>query len=317
MARNHARVHVAIWQDPEFVRLNARSQRLYLFLLSQPNLNHLGVLPLTLRRWAGTSLDCTPETLEDDLVALEDARFVVVDDQAEELLVRTLLRNDGVYKQPNVMRGAIASVPSIHSFHIRRALLAEVDRIDLSDVQEDRRADARTLLTTLRDDLAKRSPNPTPTPSGRVTETPGEGFTEPQAIPPTHTRAQPLVLSPSSHPSHKDTSSPLRDDGFTEFWSAYPRKVGKQAAAKAYTKALRTVAAPVLVEAATQLRDDPNLPETSFVPHATTWLNRGGWDDPPYPTPLRAVGGRVEQGDALLRRWHEQALAGQIPELGA
>lgn len=119
----------------------------------------------------------------------------------------------------------------------------------------------------------------------------------------------------------KTSPSSLRDDalpeGFEAFWDEYPRRVGKQDAIKAYRKALKKTDPVTLLAGAMVYRNDPNR-EQEFTAHPATWLNRGGWDDDPLPARgLRAVPTRVQEQDALLRRWHDEALNGQMPELGA
>jgi predicted phage replisome organizer len=74
---------------------------------------------------------------------------------------------------------------------------------------------------------------------------------------------------------------PNGGDGFDEFWSAYPRKVGKAAARKAYTKVIRSVMPETLL---TALRGQISSPQWlkdngAFIPHPTTWLNQGRWED--------------------------------------
>ena len=71
--------------------------------------------------------------------------------------------------------------------------------------------------------------------------------------------------------------------GFEEFWQAYPRKVGKDAAAKAFAK--RKVNAALLAQMLQALeRQRPNLDRREngrFIPHPATWLNEGRWQDEP------------------------------------
>jgi len=70
---------------------------------------------------------------------------------------------------------------------------------------------------------------------------------------------------------------------FDEFWQVYPRKVGKEAARKAFAKTVRDEA-PVIVEGATRFANDPYLPQDkNFIPHPATWLNAGRWLDEPLP----------------------------------
>jgi hypothetical protein len=72
---------------------------------------------------------------------------------------------------------------------------------------------------------------------------------------------------------------------FDDFWEHYPRKVGKDDARKAWDKAVKVkkVDAARIVEGAQRFAADPNLPEKQFIPHPSTWLARGGWDDEPCP----------------------------------
>jgi hypothetical protein len=133
----HGRILTSIWEDDEFKRLAAAEQRLYLFLLSQANVNHAGLLPVTLKRWASKAPDLTVATIEQQLAVLEEARFVVLDDESEELLIRTFIRNDGVWRQPNVMAAAVSAAGDISSLKLRRALLVEMERLPLEQLSDE------------------------------------------------------------------------------------------------------------------------------------------------------------------------------------
>jgi len=88
----------------------------------------------------------------------------------------------------------------------------------------------------------------------------------------------------------KDSSSPaapatvrVPTGAFDTFWSAYPRKVGKDAARRAFDKAARRVGHDTITAGAYRFAADPNLPAKEFIPHPATWLNAGRWDDEPLP----------------------------------
>ena len=89
------------------------------------------------------------------------------------------------------------------------------------------------------------------------------------------------------NPNPKRIKSVARPDGqasaFDEFWTAYPRHVGKAKAARAWQTATKATSPEVIIEGARRLRADPNLPAAQFIPHPTTWLTRAGWMDDPYP----------------------------------
>jgi hypothetical protein len=61
-----------------------------------------------------------------------------------------------------------------------------------------------------------------------------------------------------------------------------PKKVGKQAAEKAYAKAAKTTEENVIIAGARRYADDPNRVD-AFTAHPTTWLNAGRWNDDPLP----------------------------------
>ena len=68
-------------------------------------------------------------------------------------------------------------------------------------------------------------------------------------------------------------------DEFEVFWNAYPKKVGKQAAKKAFEK----VSVPVesLVTAIKRQECSPqwSKDDGQYIPNPATWLNQGRWED--------------------------------------
>lgn len=127
VVRSEARLRTKIWDDEDFLILPGHQQLSYLFMISQPDISHCGVLSLRLKRWA-KKLKYTPEQLDKALAGLEAARFVVVDHDEEELLVRSFLRNDGVCKNFKVLKAAAGSLSEICSKPIRETLANEIER---------------------------------------------------------------------------------------------------------------------------------------------------------------------------------------------
>jgi hypothetical protein len=74
---------------------------------------------------------------------------------------------------------------------------------------------------------------------------------------------------------------------FEEFWQAYPRKVGKVQAMRAFLKATEQTPAEWVIEGARRFGGDPNQPPVQFIPYPATWLNRGGWEDGPLPERIK------------------------------
>lgn len=72
-------------------------------------------------------------------------------------------------------------------------------------------------------------------------------------------------------------------ESFPKFWDAYPRKIGKQAALRAFTRAADKTDPETIIAGVIRMATDPNLPPKQYIPHPATWLNEGRWDDEPYP----------------------------------
>jgi hypothetical protein len=130
MAREHARILCSIWRPgDDFRDRSPGAQRLYFLLLSQRELNNAGVMPLMIGKWSRCSAATTPDDIRDDLAELDEHRYVVVDHETEELLIRTFIRNDGVAKQPNILKNALRLAVQVESPTIRVALGQELLRI--------------------------------------------------------------------------------------------------------------------------------------------------------------------------------------------
>jgi hypothetical protein len=129
MARTYANVDVGIWDDPEFCGLSAGAQRTYFMLITQTDITACGSLALTLRRWSKT---CLEQDLTAWLAELEDARFVVIDEDSEELLVRTFVKWDGGYKHAKRVLAVTAYARAIRSRPLRDAVADELAKLGVS-----------------------------------------------------------------------------------------------------------------------------------------------------------------------------------------
>ena len=94
----------------------------------------------------------------------------------------------------------------------------------------------------------------------------------------------PVVIEEAKASSHPERRSGVHrfPPGFDEFWAAYPRKVGKDAAAKAFAKRRVGVGllAQMLAALSTQKTGEQWRKDGGqFIPHPATWLNEGRWQD--------------------------------------
>ncbi len=134
MPRSFARITTTIWRDRDFTNLTMAQQGLYFMLESQSEISAAGTLALTVRRWSKNASDLTPELLEQELRTLESEGHVCIDEDTEELLVRTFIKWDGGYenskRRPVIRDAALA----IQSPRLRAVVAAELTKLGLPDM---------------------------------------------------------------------------------------------------------------------------------------------------------------------------------------
>jgi hypothetical protein len=105
---------------------------------------------------------------------------------------------------------------------------------------------------------------------------------------PSASRTAPVRQADPNHkkPPSKHQTTPTRADDidrrFAEFWAAYPRRVGKEAARKAFDKRRpgEELLATMLAAIARQVRSPEWIKDAGqYIPHASSWLNGARWED--------------------------------------
>jgi hypothetical protein len=76
-------------------------------------------------------------------------------------------------------------------------------------------------------------------------------------------------------------------DGFAEWYAAYPRRIGRDAAAKKYEAAVKAGASPV--ELMTAVQSATWSADPQYIPHPATWLGQGRWKDQGVAPDYRAA----------------------------
>lgn len=89
------------------------------------------------------------------------------------------------------------------------------------------------------------------------------------------------------------SSAEPRGDAFDSFWTAYPKKVGKLDAQKAWKlKKCNVIAERIMAKLAEMAKSwDWTKDGGQYVPNPATWLNRGGWEDEAGPAAMGKVNG--------------------------
>lgn len=117
MARTYGRLQCKVWENPGFLALDPPEKITYVMLITQAKLSLVGLLDIKLSRWTGFGVGDLPVTL----TGLERSRFVAVDWETQEVLVRSFTRNDPI--PPTNMRlrkGLWGAWEAIESGHLRR-----------------------------------------------------------------------------------------------------------------------------------------------------------------------------------------------------
>ncbi|TXH08092.1 MAG: DUF1376 domain-containing protein [Hyphomicrobiaceae bacterium] len=78
-------------------------------------------------------------------------------------------------------------------------------------------------------------------------------------------------------------AKPDLDAMFEQWWSKVPRKVGKDAARKAFGRALNRTDFPTLLGGILRYAAERSHEDPQFTAHPSTWLNAGRWADDPEP----------------------------------
>jgi hypothetical protein len=122
----HARIKCTIWRDEDFRDLSVDAQWTYQRLLSDSSRDLTGVLALTRKRWVASANGMTRERLDAALDELIARTFIVLDEDTEEVLVRSYLRHNDIAAQPNVLKSALKQARRIESPLLRAALAVEL-----------------------------------------------------------------------------------------------------------------------------------------------------------------------------------------------
>lgn len=86
--------------------------------------------------------------------------------------------------------------------------------------------------------------------------------------------------------------SPSKPDDFDQFWSAYPTKVGKEAARKAWGRAKQKPSLETILEAISKQKTSARWTKDGgqYIPNPATWINQGRWADEIEDAPAASAG---------------------------
>lgn len=118
-----------------------------------------------------------------------------------------------------------------------------------------------------------------------------QGSPKPLPNPPNLSQEPPIVPQKSARKASASVA-------FEQFWTAYPRKVAKGDAEKAFPKALALTDLETLIASATLMGRVAE--DVKFIPHAASWLNGKRWLD--THDPPKGASATIVDADAVERR---------------
>jgi hypothetical protein len=282
VAREFAQIKLSIWADDDWRDLSPEARYLYLTLLTSPTLTHCGTAdwrPARLSAVNGQARD----VIEDAGAEMVDSLHILIDEETEEVLIRSFVRNDGLMKQPKMAVAMASAHAGVASVTLRGVIVHEAKRLreDFPNLHGWGAERAIELL-------GMRSVDPSTYPLGKGSRkgkrTPiGNGSVKgsPTTTPSTTPTDSRLTPSTSVDISTADAVAVPEWTPFDAFWDAYGKKVGRGAAEKAWAKATKRADPEVIITAAHHHTEwhKRSGTEARFIPHASTWLNEKRWAD--------------------------------------
>lgn len=125
-SRPFGKLYYDIWDDPDFTNLTIEAQAVYAMLISSRQRNHVGVTDYAPGRFIGNAANWTPEKFRAAIDELQNGRFVVVDNDSMEVLIRTYNRHDKTLNTPNMGTSVGRVFRTVFSKKLRDAIVHEL-----------------------------------------------------------------------------------------------------------------------------------------------------------------------------------------------
>lgn len=329
MARQFAKICVDIAEDEDLEGLSSAAQWLYFrVLLPDASLNLAGVGLWRPKRFVNKSADADMDLIIGAAYELDRSRFVYFDDDTEEYLIRSLVRRDETLKNWKYAIAVVRGYRETASKRLRAAIVSELRRIseenpgykcwsieetkeDLAGIlsrsgwNEDEHGDYQSSYQ-----CGYQAENPrTLTPWNLGTLNPKPGTVEPSNPP---TEAATGLMTASGHPAPRKRVADLEyTPEFENWWTWYPKKVGKGGAFKAWRKAERKAGVECLMASVQVYAQSREGKDHQYTPNPSKWLNEERWLDEPVETKPK-----ISLADKLAEKAREIQEQNYLKEVG-
>ena len=242
-------VHGKVWRDEKIRGLSMEQKLLFLYLMTCPHGNSIGifVLPLGYIIEDLNPSEMVSKRLSNHIATLSELSIIEYDEETCICWIKNYLKYNRV-QNPNQRIAAKILFDDLPKSMILRRFLDYINTFD------------ETLCLTL-----------------------SKGFTEPLPKP----FANGIVHNPNPNPNHNQKISCSKskpDPDFDTFWKAYPRKIAKAKALQAWKKWNgNRPDIQIVVSKIDQFKKTDQWTEENgkYIPYPASWINAGGWDDEP------------------------------------
>lgn len=275
-------VDCATWDDPWFADLDPQAKLLFLYFLTNRRSTAAGCFEITMRAIAFETGMQAGE-VERHLGGSLKSRIQWFPDH-QVIFVRNFYRHQSANSNKANFRASAMKV---------LAEMPAVVRATVGDVYPDLRTEEPT------------HPQPIPNPSPTLGDKEEEEETVEVEVEVTE-----AVEGEEANARAREKPDPLQ--GFDQFWSQYPRKTGKQDAERAWVKLAPSVELQAEINAAVARQTTWEQWQEGFIPHPSTFLNRGRWKD---EEPPRRGGRRASPAPRLSVFEQNMANAAQVEQM--
>jgi hypothetical protein len=186
-AREYAKNLFSTWSDDDFCNQPVFDKLLFQVINGQRTVNTAGVFPINFTRWRKAmrdgDIEPTNAQLRAALERMEARRYVYIDDNTGEGIIRSRIRRDELDKQPTVLLSALRILAAFDSPKFAAVMRDELERITLPVIgsNSDKANALRNNLKRAWDDAR-----------GHL-QTLSEGFVTPSVLDPLETLSEPSL----------------------------------------------------------------------------------------------------------------------------
>jgi hypothetical protein len=254
----YQKIESKIWNDEKFIRLSPMQQRLFLYMLTCPHGNIIGLFVLK-KGYIIEDLNYLSKDLEKDIESISESKLIYFDKGTQTVFIKNFLKHNPI-TNPNQLKAAIKTISDLPKSQLLQKFLIH----------------NKVLAEALPQVLLKPD-------TDSYTDTDSETNSE------TETEVPPL-------PKAEVVITTKRSNGFDSFWEAYPKKKSKGAALRAWDKARSAKDFPgiekILAAINQQKTEIDWLKDNGqYIPHPSTWINACGWEN--EPTRVQSMGQRT------------------------